>query len=1339
MLTNYQIITRLYIGYFNRAPDPNGIKYWVDRAESGMSFAEIAQSFSVQAESTSLYPYFAEQTTNTPDEFLVAVYANLFHRTPDAEGLNYWMGKLAEGTKVGQMIIDIISGALGDDAELLSNKLEVAEYWTSQANDISGFVFGEGAKLASKNALSEIGSDAATIELSKAAADEFFLQKGVVIDGKIAGATVGVDVDGDGVIGVNEPTVTTDDLGNFEFPFGTATGKLIAFGGVDIATNLPFVGQMEAPAGSKVVTPLTTLISKLADADASTSKTLEQKVIDAQAVLKNVFGFADIKVDLAQTDIVKESTEGDSEPAADNLSDMQATQLYALAAKVAVYVRLGTAVIVGADDAIGSETASNALYEGLAHQLNLLGPNGVLDLDASSAGEDNSSDLMVNLLEDVSAKLLSVESQAHVNSIAKSISVLSAAASKEISTATANLASGSSSKDTKNALVDIAKVQKATLGKIADDLTLALKSDDPSAAVQKISNAVLLEDGKGINADLIKSQDVGDVDADSIDDDIVDESGSDNGGGTSTPTNDAPTAVALSNVVSLAEDANTASRVKVADIVVTDDGLGTNVFALTGADAAKFEIDGVELYLKAGTALDFETDPSFSVGVSVDDVSVGATPDATSALATVQVTNANEAPTAVALSNVVSLAEDTNTASRVKVADIVVSDDEIGTNVLALTGADAANFEIDGVELFLKAGTALDFETSPSFSVGVSVDDVSIGATPDATSALATVQITNVNDAPTITGDLSATVDEGSTVALTGADLGFTDQDDNADNVVFTVSNLSNGLIKVGGIAQTSFTGTQLANNTVSFQHDGSNTLAAGFNVVVEDGDEDGSVPVSSAFSLVVNPIFEPIELSTIESGTGPGFVINGVDVSDLSGYSVSSAGDVNGDGFDDLLIGAYGADPSDVMSAGSSYVVFGKADQMAVELSSIEAGTGPGFVINGVDASDISGNSVSSAGDVNGDGFDDLFIGAQYADPSGVVDSGSSYVVFGKADQLAVELSTIEAGTGLGFVINGVDIGDISGFSVSSAGDVNGDGLDDLIIGAYRADLSGGSDTGSSYVVFGKADQTAVELSSIEAGTGPGFVINGVDIDDNSGRSVSLAGDVNGDGFDDLIIGAYNADPSGASNAGASYVVFGKADQVAVELSNFESGTGPGFVINGVDVGDFSGFSVSSAGDVNGDGFDDLIIGAYNAGPQGATAGSSYVVFGGEEAGASIATLVGTDGNNTLNGTGGADRIIAGQGDDTIIGGAGNDYLVGAKDNDTFVFANGSGNDTIRDFKDGADIIDISDFGFADITALKAASTDQGGNVVIQLDVDDSVKLIGLNKVDLEAADFTF
>ncbi|MCB1590299.1 MAG: FG-GAP repeat protein, partial [Xanthomonadales bacterium] len=277
------------------------------------------------------------------------------------------------------------------------------------------------------------------------------------------------------------------------------------------------------------------------------------------------------------------------------------------------------------------------------------------------------------------------------------------------------------------------------------------------------------------------------------------------------------------------------------------------------------------------------------------------------------------------------------------------------------------------------------------------------------------------------------------------------------------------------------------------------------------------------------------------------------------------------------------------------SYVVFGKADNAPVDLANLGS---DGFRIDGIDAGDRSGNSVSGAGDVNGDGLADLLIGATNAGDN----AGETYVVFGKSDSATVDLATLGSG---GFRIDGVG-GDRSGSAVSGAGDVNGDGLADLLIGAFLASSGNNVEAGQSLVVFGKADSVAVDLANL--GTG-GFTITGIDGGDRSGGSVSGAGDVNGDGLADVIIGAYGGDPRDRGNAGESYVVFGKADSAPVALATLGQG---GFLIEGGRGGDFSGRFVAGAGDVNGDGLADLLVGATLADPGGRNqAGESYVVFG--------------------------------------------------------------------------------------------------------------------------------
>jgi Bacterial Ig domain/FG-GAP repeat/RTX calcium-binding nonapeptide repeat (4 copies) len=342
------------------------------------------------------------------------------------------------------------------------------------------------------------------------------------------------------------------------------------------------------------------------------------------------------------------------------------------------------------------------------------------------------------------------------------------------------------------------------------------------------------------------------------------------------------------------------------------------------------------------------------------------------------------------------------------------------------------------------------------------------------------------------------------------------------------------------------------------------------------------------------------------------GFVINGIDLGDNLGSSVSNAGDINGDGFDDLIIGASDASPNGQFRAGESYLVFGNSSGFDTQFNLSSLNGSNGFVINGINEADSSGISVSSARDINGDGFDDLIIGASNADPNGQRYAGSSYVVFGNSSGFEASFNLSSLNGSNGFVINGIDRYDNSGSSVSNAGDINGDGFDDLIIGASGADPNGLRYAGSSYVVFGSNSGFDAQFNLSSLNGSNGFVINGINVYDRSGNSVSNAGDINGDGFDDLIIGASGADPNGLRYAGSSYVVFGNSSGFDPQFNLSSLNGSNGFVINGIDRYDQSGSSVSSTGDINGDGFDDLIIGASGASPNGQSyAGESYVVFG--------------------------------------------------------------------------------------------------------------------------------
>ncbi|WP_370688308.1 cadherin-like domain-containing protein [Flavimaribacter sediminis] len=558
-----------------------------------------------------------------------------------------------------------------------------------------------------------------------------------------------------------------------------------------------------------------------------------------------------------------------------------------------------------------------------------------------------------------------------------------------------------------------------------------------------------------------------------------------------TSVNDAPT-VALDNVTaSLAEDTDTGTRIKVADIVISDDTLGTNALSLSGADAGLFEIVGTELYLKAGVSLDFESSPALNVSVLVDDATVGATPDDAATLL-IAVTNINETPVAtaadlgaidedgsrlitavellagvtdvdgpsltisdlsiqtgggslvdngdgswtytpaadddtavtfaytasdgeltasstasldltpvndapvatavdlgaidedgsrlitaaellagvsdidgpslmitdlsiqtgggalddnndgtwsytpaadddtavtfaftasdgglsasstasldltpvndaptVALDNVTaSLAEDTDTGTRIKVADIVISDDTLGTNALSLSGADAGLFEIVGTELYLKAGVSLDFESSPALNVSVLVDDDTVGATPDDAATLL-IAVTNINETPVATAvDLGAIDEDGSRI-ITAAELlaGASD----VDSPSLTISDLS---IQTGGgslvdngddswtytpdadddtavtFAYTAFDGELIASSTASLDLTPVNDAPVATALDLGAIDEDGSRIITAAELLAgASDVDGPsLTISNLSIQTGGGSLVDNGD-----------------------------------------------------------------------------------------------------------------------------------------------------------------------------------------------------------------------------------------------------------------------------------------------------------------------------------------------------------------------------------------------------------------------------------------------------------------------------
>ena len=251
--------------------------------------------------------------------------------------------------------------------------------------------------------------------------------------------------------------------------------------------------------------------------------------------------------------------------------------------------------------------------------------------------------------------------------------------------------------------------------------------------------------------------------------------------------------------------------------------------------------------------------------------------------------------------------------------------------------------------------------------------------------------------------------------------------------------------------------------------------------------------------------------------------------------------------------------------------------------------------VANGLGAVDVS-----KAGDFNGDGVDDVVVGARFGEPD-----GRAYVVFGDSSGSSpvLDLNALDGANGFQLVAS-TSIGD----SVDAAGDFNGDGIGDLVIGTPSADWNA-TNAGGAYVLYGRMSGFPGTVNLDNLNGADGFRLDASVLRESVGYNVGGAGDVNGDGLDDIVLGSLP--PVFNNSPGTSYIVFGSDSGTAstVQLDALDGSNG--FRLDGATVGDAAGQAVSGAGDINGDGFDDVLIGAWRSDYAGSGTGSSYVLFG--------------------------------------------------------------------------------------------------------------------------------
>ncbi|MBZ4044172.1 HYR domain-containing protein [Flavobacterium hibisci] len=322
------------------------------------------------------------------------------------------------------------------------------------------------------------------------------------------------------------------------------------------------------------------------------------------------------------------------------------------------------------------------------------------------------------------------------------------------------------------------------------------------------------------------------------------------------------------------------------------------------------------------------------------------------------------------------------------------------------------------------------------------------------------------------------------------------------------------------------------------------------------------------------------------------GFTIYGEKLTRETGFSVNNAGDVNGDGINDLIIGAkgnydpwYGTKKEYKIIKGEAYVVFGKSSGFAPNIDLGLLNGSNGFAVRNDNPSTNfpwTGYDVSSAGDINGDGIDDLMVSDPYRHSSYGVEIGHTYFIFGRNSGFPAEFNLSTLNGSNGFTLIGVSNYESSGTSIASVGDINGDGYGDIAV----ITSGSGAINGKCYVIYGKSGGFPKVLRTNELNGTNGFTIEGNAAIGKIGRSVAGLGDVNGDGISDIGIGNYND-----SVQDRKYIVFGRSSNFPAifNISSLDGNNGFAIQNSTSPLSSYSG--VAKVGDINNDGINDIAI----------------------------------------------------------------------------------------------------------------------------------------------------